>query len=610
MTLRTKTLLLIGATLIVLILALYITLRVILLNGFAALEEQEIRAELNSVRTFLDAELSTMHAYLEDWASWDDTFDFVERYDEGYIEENIDQQTFVSLRINAMLFLDRSHQLVYAAGMETNGEMMPTPGLAAYYDAVMDFLEIENTQSFWGYISLSDQVIMLAARPIYDNLSHGEANGLLVWARILDETKLIRYVEAMTHTFYLDVIDSSQATDEQRHALNALMSGSRSFVSVMGDEQIAAGYALLSDLHGRPTILLSVEIERAMFQEARTSISYYLVALLLVGLFLTLTALCILEFIILSPLMNLSVQVRQIGKTRDFSARLPVSGRDELTHLAAGINVMLDAVEGSSNALKQLNAELETRVSERTLEIEVKNRELAQMQANKDEFFARASHELRTPLTNIITRLYLLERQPEQLAAHLRVLKNVSNTMRELINELLEISRLQRGAITLSKQRIQVQTLVNDVIEMQRQEADASEITLRADMSSTPIYISGDPKRLAQIMTNLVINAIHYTSNGGEIVVSVHADDKAVIQVRDNGLGIAPEHLLRLFEPFFRAHEEISLGTGLGLLIVKELVLLHGGEVSVSSEVNVGSTFTVKLPLVEAAAPALASVNG
>jgi len=229
------------------------------------------------------------------------------------------------------------------------------------------------------------------------------------------------------------------------------------------------------------------------------------------------------------------------------------------------------------------------------------------LQAQKDRFIAHASHELRTPLANIKTRLYLLRRQPDKLSAHLEVIDRVTNSMTELIENLLDISRFERGIIPLYQRPVSLNELVEEVLVIQRAEAEHKAITLCAALPDRPLMVEADPQRMMQVITNLVINAINYTPEGGTVTVELEALEptaeaehgRAVLRIRDTGIGIPQEMLAQVFEPFFRANEDIAVGTGLGLTIAREIVNLHRGTVGVESTVGQGSVFTVTLDLIE-----------
>lgn len=225
------------------------------------------------------------------------------------------------------------------------------------------------------------------------------------------------------------------------------------------------------------------------------------------------------------------------------------------------------------------------------------------LQAQKDRFIAHASHELRTPLANIKTRLYLLRKQPDNLQAHLEVINRVTDGMADLIENLLDISRFERGVIPLYRRPVALAELIEEVIAIQRPEAERKDIVLRAVVPDTPLKVEADPQRIIQVITNLVINAINYTGEGGAITVTLDplppangaAPGQVAIRVRDTGVGIPAEMLSQVFEPFFRTTEDAASGSGLGLSIAREIVHLHQGSIEVDSAPGQGTVFTVVL---------------
>lgn len=226
-----------------------------------------------------------------------------------------------------------------------------------------------------------------------------------------------------------------------------------------------------------------------------------------------------------------------------------------------------------------------------------------QLENQKSQFIANASHELRTPLTNIKTRLYLIRRQPENSQEHLTVVERVTNRMSQLVDDLLDVARFERGAIRMFRQDVELQGVINEVLELQRPEAQRKKITLDSHLWAELIVVSGDPDRLTQVIINLIVNAINYTPENGTITIRLEKNNHdALLHIQDTGIGIAPENMGRIFEPFFRASEGTVRGTGLGLNISREIVRLHGGDITVHSKVGQGSTFVVRLPL-KAAVP-------
>lgn len=223
------------------------------------------------------------------------------------------------------------------------------------------------------------------------------------------------------------------------------------------------------------------------------------------------------------------------------------------------------------------------------------------LQEQKDRFIANASHELRTPITNLKMRLYLLARQPHLLEEHVGMLNQVAERMQDLVDDLLDVSRFERGVLVLQREPVILQSLVNGVVDLQRPHAEKRGLRLSCQMPNAPVVGDVDASRIVQVITNLVINAINYTPEGGEVAVGLETDEEngrrdILIRVRDTGIGIPPALQPQLFEPFFRVNVGTVRGTGLGLTISRDIVVLHGGTIDLDSAEGVGTTFTVRLP--------------
>lgn len=230
-----------------------------------------------------------------------------------------------------------------------------------------------------------------------------------------------------------------------------------------------------------------------------------------------------------------------------------------------------------------------------------------ELQVQKTRFVAYASHELRTPITNLKTRLYLLRKQPERLEQHLAVLDEVTDRMRRLVEGLLDVSRFERGAISLERQLLDLRALITRSVAVQTPESERKRLRLTAELPPEPLLVDVDGERIIQVITNLLTNAINYTHPEGRIMVRAYclhggAGQYAVVEVEDTGIGIAAEHLPYLFQPFYRVQNQIE-GTGLGLPISKEIVELHRGKISVSSEPGKGTCFSFRLPMLQTGDP-------
>ncbi|HYO87237.1 MAG TPA: PAS domain-containing protein, partial [Candidatus Limnocylindrales bacterium] len=226
------------------------------------------------------------------------------------------------------------------------------------------------------------------------------------------------------------------------------------------------------------------------------------------------------------------------------------------------------------------------------------------LQLQQSNLVAYASHELRTPITNLKTRLYLLRRRPELLDEHVEILEEVTERMRRLVEDLLDLTRMERGVTQLHRRVTDVLALAQSVYRLQLPEADRKSLHFGLSLPGAPIYADIDPERITQVITNLITNALNYTPAGGTVrmsIVPAQGRESVLIRVMDSGVGISADDLPFIFQPFYRVVSTVE-GAGLGLSIAREIVELHGGSIEVKSQSRQGSTFTVRLPVVEAPA--------
>lgn len=227
----------------------------------------------------------------------------------------------------------------------------------------------------------------------------------------------------------------------------------------------------------------------------------------------------------------------------------------------------------------------------------------------KDAFIEQVSHELRTPLTPIKGFLDLMlqtstENIPEKHIEFLKIINRHVDALTDMITELLDVSQLNAGSLSLRMDRVALNELVSAITDEFRAKLDEKEIALEVSLDPESTEIIGDSRRLGWAITQLIDNAYHYTSSGGSISVSVACSkSQAVIAVTDTGIGITEEDKKHLFTRFFRSTSRIhsnERGVGLGLFIVRSVVEAHRGEVDVKSEPDKGSTFYIRLPVGEA----------
>jgi two-component system heavy metal sensor histidine kinase CusS len=272
----------------------------------------------------------------------------------------------------------------------------------------------------------------------------------------------------------------------------------------------------------------------------------------------------------LAPMKRLHQLTEQITADH-LDRRLPIANpNDELGHLAGTINAMIARLERSFTEIRR--------------------------------FTADASHELRTPLTAIRTEAEVALGRPSIAAEHQHLLGSIleeCDRLTRMTDQLLTLSREDAGVARQVREGIDLAALVSRVVDTMQPVAEAKGV--RLDMAGRAgLPMTGDEARLRQVFYNLLDNAIKYTPEGGKVEVRLEPEDQlAVVTVRDTGIGIAPEHLPRVFDRFYRvdkARTRAEGGTGLGLSIAKTIVVAHGGQIGLASTPGQGTTCTVKLP--------------
>jgi two-component system CheB/CheR fusion protein len=244
-------------------------------------------------------------------------------------------------------------------------------------------------------------------------------------------------------------------------------------------------------------------------------------------------------------------------------------------------------------------------------ELAASNSALAEADRRKDEFLAMLGHELRNPLGAISNAARLIRLRASRgmdVERALEVLERQIDNSSRLIDDLLDVSRITRGAIHLKRELVRLEVVVANAVEAQRFAIDAARHQLSVTLPEEPLYTEGDPTRLEQIVSNLVNNAAKYTAEGGRIAVALErAGDRVEIRVRDTGVGIPPDLLPRIFDLFVQGDTSLARsksGLGLGLTVVRRLVEMQGGTVAARSDgPGKGSEFVVSLPVASPAWP-------
>lgn len=235
--------------------------------------------------------------------------------------------------------------------------------------------------------------------------------------------------------------------------------------------------------------------------------------------------------------------------------------------------------------------------------------EIYQTDKIKNDFISTISHELRTPLTAINgwgeTMLQVEASDTQLIQKGLRIIVNESKRLTEMVEELLDFSRMQSGRMTLQIRKIDVLAELDETVFVFRERAAREGIEVVYNAAELIAPMNGDPNRIRQVFANILDNAIKYNKQGGKIVIIAEvATESIVIIIGDSGCGISPEDLPRVKEKFYKANVSVK-GSGIGLAVADEIVRLHGGELLIDSVVGTGTTVTVTLPIIPPEIPTM-----
>src|SRR5262245_15028574 len=309
---------------------------------------------------------------------------------------------------------------------------------------------------------------------------------------------------------------------------------------------------------------------------------------------------------------RMMVEAMQRVERGSFSERVSATGNDEIDILARRFNAMVEQLDQNDHTIRELNAGLEHKVKLRTRQLSKNKRslqrslkKLREYDQLKTDFFSNISHELRTPLTMILSPVDRILETQTALSPKIRSLIDVvrvnGNRLLELINQLLEFSKLEAGRTRLVATAVDLNALARDLAAAAEPLAEQRGIRLRTKLDSRLPVVAADLDKIETVLRNLVSNALKFTPAGGAVEIETGLGENCVTAaVTDTGIGIARVDYARVFERFVQIDSSSSRqysGTGLGLALVKEFVELHGGEIHVESEVGLGSRFWFTLPL-------------
>lgn len=355
MKLRSKTMLNICLIFLGLVLMLYWVNKAILMNSFAELEERDARINVERALNALQGEIDSLAMVARDWAGCDDTYAFMNDYNEQYINSNLADRTFQNLQIDALILADNSGHIVSGQGYnwEINKITPLSEGLERHIAAcgtLVSHWSVDGGRA--GIIILPEGPMLVASYPVLTSAHEGPAHGSLIMGRFLDQTAIRQLSERTNLLINFNDFRDGSVQDDVIEKLQNAPAKKNYYVKPLDDLSIA-GYVVVKDIYNKNGIIMQVNTPREIYRQGETSLLHVFITLLIAGLIFGVVVWQLVEKIILGRLEYLSNSVYAIGDSGDFSARVIVSGKDELSVLANSINVMLGALEQSQQNLRE-----------------------------------------------------------------------------------------------------------------------------------------------------------------------------------------------------------------------------------------------------------------
>jgi two-component sensor histidine kinase/sensor domain CHASE-containing protein len=550
MTLYKKTLVVIGITITILIVVLFTASQLILLASYADLEEQNTLKNAQRVQEALLDDIDKLESADSDWASWDDSYAFVQDGNKEYINSNLRPATLKNLRINFILYYNLSGNLVYGKAIDLeNGEEMPIPAslpdTLAPDDILVNYTDTESSLS--GITLLDEGPVLIASQPILTSETKGPIQGTLIMGRYLDSAEIERLSQITHLSLSQQLFNDNTQLPADFEIVKSSLSKESPIIARPLDKESTGGYILLHDIYNEPVMVMRAEMPRDIYQQGRTTMQYFIMALLATGLIIGIVNMLFLERNVLSRLANLSKNVGEIGESEKLSTRLSMSGNDELSSLTRNINGMLEKLEQAEDAKK------------------------------KELLLQEIHHRVKNNLQVISSLLNLQSRRIADKEI-IEMLKDSQNRIKSmaLIHEKLYNS----GDFTGIDFKEYLRDLVTNLFRSYG--VDPNHIKLKMEIDD--VFLSLDSAIPCGLLINeLVSNSLKYAfpdGKEGEIYISIHPieDNRFFMTVRDNGVG-------------FPADIDITKSKTLGLQLVDSLVDQLDGTMKLNQ--NAGTEYKI-----------------
>ncbi|MCZ7400589.1 MAG: ATP-binding protein [Candidatus Methanoperedens sp.] len=538
MNLRRKTLFLIGMTILCLIFFVYSISTFIIVDGFIKVEQKDVEKNVNRAIGAVNDDISNLKTMNRDWAWWDDTYRFIGDDNPEYIKAVLGDESVAGLRLNLIIYINNTGEIVYARGFDYREKKdLPIPeGVKKLINKDSVLLKHSGPQSnYSGIVLLPEGNLIITSYPILNSDGEGPIGGTLIFGRYLDEMELERLASITQMSLTLDRLDNKQLPGDFKAVL-PLFSLDKKIITRPLNEGKVAGYAVLNDISGDPSLILRVDLPREIYNQGKVSVNYFLISLIFVGFIFGGMSIWLMEKKVVSRILRLNNDVTLIKNSHNPSKHVVVEGKDEISYLSISINDMLEGIEHSQAEQKKAEDELKKHHDQLEEIVESRTAQLNKSIQEKEVLLREIHHRVKNNM-QIVSSLLMLQSQNIEDKKYKDVFIDSQNRIHAMA--LIHEKLYQSESIAQINFKEYVSDIVSNIIGSYGQK---SNIQIDINVENIPIKIDyAVPCGL--IINELVTNSLKYAfpdGRQGKIQISVTSNDNNMIRlsISDDGVGI------------------------------------------------------------------------